>query len=121
MRVAGTGPEGRKAAFSIFARAPSHSGIGNVCNPTIAGGARVTPEQKMLVRSSFEELIPVTDTLAARFYGRLFESDPSLRSMFLIGMRQQGRKFMDMLRSVVENLDQLDEVVKVVWQLGKRH
>ena len=81
----------------------------------------MTPEQKMLVRSSFEMLAPDTDTLAARFYGRLFEIDPSLRPMFTISIRQQGRKFMDMLHSVVQSLDQLDEVVKVVWQLGKRH
>ena len=81
----------------------------------------MTPEQKMLIRSTFQVLASDADTLAARFYCRLFELDPSMRSMFKISIRQQGHKFMDMLNSVVESLEQLDEVVTVVWQSGKRH
>lgn len=81
----------------------------------------MTPEQKMLVRSSFEALLPDTDTLAAMFYRRLFELDPSLRPMFTISIRLQGHKFMEMLHSVLQHLDRLDEIVMTVWQLGKRH
>jgi hemoglobin-like flavoprotein len=81
----------------------------------------LTPEQKLLVRSSFEVLAPDAEILTARFYGRLFELDPSLRSMFTISIRQQGHKFIEMLRCVMQSIDQLDEVVAVVWQSGKRH
>ncbi len=81
----------------------------------------MTPEHKMLVRSSFEALASDADTLAALFYRRLFELDPSLRSMFKISIRQQGHKLMDMLDAVVQHLNQMDEIVMVVWQSGKRH
>jgi hemoglobin-like flavoprotein len=83
--------------------------------------SKVTPEQKNLVRSSFEAMTPHADAVAALFYRRLFEIDPSIRPLFTISIRQQGQKLMDMLHSVVQAMDQLDEVVTVVWQLGKRH
>ncbi|HLK56059.1 MAG TPA: globin family protein [Chthonomonadaceae bacterium] len=81
----------------------------------------MTPEQKTLIRSSFEALAPDADTFAALFYRRLFELDPSLRSLFKISFREQRRKFVDMIHSVVQSLDHLDEIVMVVWQSGKRH
>lgn len=78
-------------------------------------------EQKELVRVSFSELAHDPDTIAALFYARLFELDPDLRVLFHSGMKQQGQKFMEMLHTIVDSIERLDEIVTVVWQSGKRH
>jgi hypothetical protein len=38
----------------------------------------MTSEQVALVRSSFAKVVPIKETAADLFYGRLFELDPSL-------------------------------------------
>ncbi len=81
----------------------------------------MTSEQKDLVRSSFACLAPKADLVAARFYFLLFEMNPALRPMFQVSLKFQKVKFMDMLGSALESLDNLDHLVTVVWQLGKRH
>jgi hemoglobin-like flavoprotein len=81
----------------------------------------VTPEQKCLVQSSFARVLPITDTAARLFYGRLFELDPSLQLMFHGDMTEQGKKLMDMLRVVIAGLDRLDRLVPAVQALGRRH
>jgi len=81
----------------------------------------MTPEQKVLVQTSFALVRPIAGTAATLFYGRLFALDPSLRPMFRGDMEDQGRKLMDMLRVAVANLDRLDVVVPAVAHLGRRH
>lgn len=81
----------------------------------------MTPEQTQLITASFSKLRDDPDGSAALFYGRLFEQQPSLRSLFQNSMKQQGRKFIDMMNLIMGSLDRLDHVVPVVWQLGKRH
>ncbi len=81
----------------------------------------MTPEKQTLVKESFAKLLPNQDEVAHKFFTRLFELDPALRPMFQIGIKHQSRKFMDMLEATVQNLDQLDRMVPMLWQLGKRH
>jgi len=81
----------------------------------------VNAEQKRLVQTSFEKVAPIADTAAALFYGRLFELDPSLRSLFTTDLQAQGRKLMHMLTLAVRGLDRLDELVPAVQALGLRH
>lgn len=81
----------------------------------------MTPDQKVLVQDSFELVVPIADTAAELFYNRLFELDPSLRSLFRGDMREQGRKLMQMLAAAVAGLDRLETIVPAVRALGRRH
>jgi hemoglobin-like flavoprotein len=81
----------------------------------------VTPEQKVLVQESFAHVVPIADTAAELFYGRLFELDPSLRLLFRGDMREQGRRLMQMLTVAVRGLDRLEAIVIAVQALGRRH
>lgn len=74
-----------------------------------------------LVQSSFAQVLPIADAAAALFYGRLFELDPSLRPMFRGDLKEQGKKLMDMIRTVVGNLRALDRILPGVQALGARH
>ena len=42
----------------------------------------MTPEKIELVQTSFKKVVPIAATAADRFYDRLFEIVPAVRSMF---------------------------------------
>jgi hemoglobin-like flavoprotein len=81
----------------------------------------VTPAQKTLVQDSFASIAPIADDVAALFYRRLFELDPSLRGMFRGDMTEQRKKLMQVLTVAVKGLDRLDQLVPVLQDLGRRH
>ena len=81
----------------------------------------MTPEQIALVKSSWQQVLPIKDIAADLFYTRLFELDPSLRGMFKGDMTEQGRKLMAMINTVVNSLDQLGPILGAVEDLGRRH
>lgn len=81
----------------------------------------MTPEQVELIKSSWAQVIPISDKAAELFYGKLFELDPSVKSLFSGDMGEQGKKLMKMVGTAVNGLDRLDEIVPAVQQLGVRH
>ena len=42
----------------------------------------MTPEEAEIVQRTWRAVLPVGDTFAELFYGRLFALDPPLRSLF---------------------------------------
>jgi nitric oxide dioxygenase len=81
----------------------------------------MTPETIRLVRTSFVHVLPVSDLAASLFYDRLFTVDPTLRGLFPHDLEKQKRALMATLQVAVERLDQLDELVPLLQQLGLRH
>ena len=81
----------------------------------------MTPEKITLVRSSWQQVLPIQDTAAQLFYGQLFELDPSLRSLFKGDMVEQGRKLMTMINMVVISLDKLGPILETIEDMGRRH
>jgi hemoglobin-like flavoprotein len=84
-------------------------------------GIVMTPEKIALVRNSWQQVLPIKDTAAQLFYGRLFELDPSLRSMFKGNMVEQGGKLMSMINMVVSSLDNLGPLLGRIEALGRGH
>lgn len=74
-----------------------------------------------LVQDSWKEVLPIADTAAALFYGRLFALDPELKPLFRGDMKQQGRKLMAMMSVAVHGLGQPETIVPAVQDLGRRH
>lgn len=81
----------------------------------------MTPEQIGLVQSTWAKVVPIKETAAELFYGKLFELDPSLRALFKGDMKEQGRKLMTMINVAVGSLNNLGSIVPAVKDLGKRH
>ena len=81
----------------------------------------MTPMQVVYVQQSFALLRPRADTVAARFYQRLFSLDPSVRPLFPDDLSSQGRKLMDMLGLVVQGLRRPESIAPAVQALGRRH
>jgi hemoglobin-like flavoprotein len=80
-----------------------------------------TERQIALVQETFATVAPIADDVAALFYRRLFEIDPSLERMFRGDMAEQRKKLMQMLTAAVKGLTRLDQLVPVVEDLGRRH
>jgi hemoglobin-like flavoprotein len=81
----------------------------------------VTTAQKTLVQETFREIATIADDAAILFYQKLFELDPSLRSLFPADMTEQRKKLMQMITAAVKGLDRLEQLVPVVRDLGRRH
>jgi len=77
--------------------------------------------QKELVQTSFAQVRRIADVAAALFYRRLFELDPTLRSLFKGDLKEQGRKLMDMLTLAVKGLDRPEALLPALAALGRRH
>ena len=81
----------------------------------------MTNEQTTLVKTSFAKVLPIADTAATLFYGRLFELDPALRPLFKGDISEQGRKLMQMIGMAVKWLDRWDQLAPVLGELARRH
>ena len=81
----------------------------------------MTPEQKQLIRESFPAIREMAGPVALLFSGRLFALDPALRPMFRQDIELQGRKLMDMLTAVVDNLDHFEGLAPTLRALGQKH
>jgi len=81
----------------------------------------MTSEQIELVQSSWAKVVPIADTAAELFYGRLFELDPSLKPLFTSDIKEQGKKLMQMITVAVNGLTKLEQIVPAVQDLGRRH
>jgi nitric oxide dioxygenase len=74
-----------------------------------------------LLRASFAQLSPREREVAAMFYDRLFELEPSVRRLFAGDMELQGAKLMSMLGAVVARIHDLDALAPMVGDLARRH
>jgi hemoglobin-like flavoprotein len=81
----------------------------------------MTPEQIILVKTNWDEVVPIADAAAGLFYDRLFELDPSLRALFNPDLAEQKKKLMQTLGFAVASLSNPEALLPVVRQLGKRH
>ena len=81
----------------------------------------MTDRQIQLIQNSFERVLPVLEWATMTFYDRLFELDPSLRSMFRSPLEEQSRKLAHVLTVVVKGLSRPEQILPSVEQLGRRH
>jgi hemoglobin-like flavoprotein len=51
----------------------------------------------------------------------LFEIEPAARGMFKIDIKEQSKKLLDMLSTIVGALDNFDELRPKLGELGRRH
>lgn len=66
-------------------------------------------------------MVPIAATAAELFYGRLFEIAPEVKPLFKTDLKAQGVKLMKMLGTVVNKLEDLDEIVPAAAALAQRH
>jgi hemoglobin-like flavoprotein len=81
----------------------------------------MTPEQIELVQRTWRSILPVGDTAAELFYGKLFSLDPTLKALFKNDMKDQGRNLTAMMSVAVGALARPERITVAVRELGRRH
>ena len=81
----------------------------------------MTPDQAQIVQMTWRAVLPVGDTFAELFYGRLFALDPDVRRLFKDDMIEQGRNLTAMLSVATGNLARPERIGVALRQLGRRH
>ena len=74
-----------------------------------------------LLESSFALLAPQGEQLVARFYERLFETAPAVRSLFPDDMTDQKKALLGALGTVVSTLRTPEKLTAHLQELGERH
>ncbi|MHC4268084.1 MAG: globin family protein [Planctomycetota bacterium] len=78
-------------------------------------------DQVRIVQETFGKVRPISETAAELFYKRLFELNPSFKSLFKGDMKKQGRMLMQMIDFAVKGIDEPDTILPTIQDLGKRH
>ena len=73
------------------------------------------------LKGSWAKVAAAGDDVPLYFYSHLFLSHPEVRSMFPIRMSGQRDKLVAALGSVVSSVDELDNVIPLLEQLGRDH
>ena len=81
----------------------------------------MTPEDLVLVQSTFADVLPRSATLAASFYDRLFTASPELRPLFPDEMSLQRQKLIEELAAIVDAVSDLPGLIARTAPLGQRH
>ena len=82
----------------------------------------LSPEHTEVVQSSFLQVVPIAETAAEIFYGRLFETMPEAQHLFKhTDIKEQGKKLMQTLGFAVAGLKKPETVLPAVKALGARH
>lgn len=81
----------------------------------------LTAEQLSAIKSTFSAVEPIADDAAKLFYDRLFEIAPDTRPLFNGDMKEQGRKLMSAIKTLVAGLDRPERIIPVLEELGRRH
>ena len=74
----------------------------------------MTSRQISLVQDSFQLVQPILEDAAILFYGRLFELDPTLASLFRTPRDHQARLLAQTLTIVVKSLDRPAQIKDAV-------
>jgi hypothetical protein len=87
-------------------------------NITMAG---LTDDQVKLVKANWNAVKPIKETAADLFYDKLFELDPSIRSMFKEDISIQKKTLMATISFCGATLNHPEKFIPAVQELGRRH
>lgn len=83
--------------------------------------APMSPRTVVLVQHSWAQLVPVSDVVAALFYDRLFELDPTLRRLCRGNLGDQKKDLVQMIAVVVGGLNNPEKLITALQTFGARH
>jgi hemoglobin-like flavoprotein len=82
----------------------------------------MNPDHIAIVRSSWPAIATRDEALTVRFYEVMFEIDESAARLFAsVDMASQRAKLFASLTVIVDALDDLDQLLPAVAELGRRH
>jgi hemoglobin-like flavoprotein len=81
----------------------------------------VVAQRSRLVQKSFKKVLSKKTAAGVLFYDHLFALDPNLRALFKQNMAEQRQALFAMLEMIVNGLNNFDDIVPALQDLGARH
>lgn len=82
----------------------------------------MSPEEKALVKQTWQKVAPTADAAVRLFYEQLFEIDATTKPLFeTTNLNKQRQKLIQAVSMVVAGLDHLEALVPTLAELGRRH
>jgi len=82
----------------------------------------LTKKEIVLIKKSWSLIRKIDPVVAGDiFYSKLFFDNPELRKIFPEDMTSQCRKLIEMLNTIVERLEKIDELKGDIADMAKRH
>src|SRR5579859_3615674 len=81
----------------------------------------LTLDHQAIIRVTFNQLMPISNTFVHLFYNRLFELKPAVKPLFNSNIDEQGPKLIAMLAVLVKGLSNLESLTPAIQDLGRRH
>lgn len=82
---------------------------------------KLDAESIIRVRTSFDWIKPEIRQFAEVFYSRLFEQNPNIALMFPADLEKQEARFGSMISTVIRRLDDTEDLIPMLEDLGRRH
>ncbi len=89
--------------------------------PSVGGSPSEASGMVAIIRSSFALVEPQVENVGRHFYATLFSRAPETRDLFPVNMEVQRSRLLRALVHVVQMVDQPDELVPFLEQLGRDH
>jgi NAD(P)H-flavin reductase/hemoglobin-like flavoprotein len=89
--------------------------------PTVGRPRSEEAGMVQIIRSSFALVEPRAEELGRHFYATLFSQAPETRDLFPVNMEVQRSRLLRALVHVVQMVDQTDDLVPFLQQLGRDH
>ena len=89
--------------------------------PTVGRPRSEASGTVQIIRSSFALVEPHAEALGRHFYATLFSRAPETRDLFPVNMEVQRSRLLRALVHVVQMVDQTDDLVPFLQQLGRDH
>lgn len=81
----------------------------------------MTDRQILLVKHSWRSVMVQPEEAGELFYTKLFELDPSLRSMFKNDRDFQSNKLVSMLTLIITKIQTIEDIMPEIQALSQRH
>lgn len=73
------------------------------------------------IRRTWAQAVSISEEMSRVFYGNLFRLDPTTKPLFVGDLRLQGRKLVQTLGFIVDNLEDPKTLLPSAKALAKRH
>lgn len=72
-------------------------------------------------RRTWAQAVSISEEMSRVFYGNLFRLDPTTKPLFVGDLRLQGRKLVQTLGFIVDNLEEPETLLPAAEELAIRH
>lgn len=82
---------------------------------------KLSQEEIRLIQDSYNKINDISEKIGEKFYNKLFEQNPEIIKLFKSDMKEQSHLLMNMVKTVVEGLNNPQIIIPAIQELGRRH